>query len=146
MQVTVTDSGLYVAEQAADYQSVSRALREHDPELRLVPHEVEETGVVLWKVFRYAGPNHPAHFVCAWTDRKLRPLPLSHSLVERVKQLDRNTRGSEMDADVENARVSAEQEKRMDDAIDEVAREAARRHGRLPVFHRGAHLRGRKER
>jgi len=141
MQVTQTHSGLYVAEQSADYKAVQAALRQHDPTLRLVPQHSDEYDTIVWKVYADMGGDRPAVFVCGWWDRQLRPLPLSHALVDRVKQLDRNTVGRELDPDEHNTKLSAEQQARMDAAVDEAAAENERRRGRLPVLHRGAHLR-----
>src|SRR4051795_9638587 len=91
----VTDSGLILRE-SGDGSAVARALREHDPELSL---QVDQFG--LWRV--YARDT----FVCAWEDAD-GPLPLSMGLVEKVKQLDRNTASKAPDADELNARNQAE--------------------------------------
>ena len=141
MQVTQTRNGLYVAERSADYLSVQTALRQHDPDLRLVPQPDDDHGCLVWKVYRYAGGDRPAEFVCGWWDEHLTPLPLSHRLVDKVKQLDRNTPGRRPDPDEHNERLKAANNARMDEAVDTALEEARQRHGRLPCFHRGVHLR-----
>lgn len=136
---TRTPSGLYVAENAADYQSVSRALRDYDRDLRLVPQPDDE-GRVAYKVFRYQGGDRPAEFVCGWWSEQLQPLPLSHRLVDLVKQLDRNTGGRE-DVDTENERLREERLRDAAEAISDVGRETSKRVKRSPALHRGQHLR-----
>lgn len=132
-------SGLLVMQEGADYRSVLSALRAHDPDLRLVPQPCE--GGTRWMVLRYQGSDRPADPVCSWVDDDLEPLPLSHGLVEKVKQLDRNTRGRIEDPDVANKRRLERLQADEDDMIDTAAREFHRRARTAPCFHRGVHLR-----
>jgi len=103
-EVHETASGLAAVTRATDARSVQAALRAHDPELRLVP-QADPSGRFRWEVRRYMGENHPAVYVCAWMDEYGNPLELSHQLVDRVKQLDRNTVGAMPDPDELNARM-----------------------------------------
>ena len=99
MTYTKTDSGLLVAENRASREAVAAALRDHDRDLRLVPSVDNEHGKVLWKVYSYRGSETPAVFVLAWMDDHRVPLPLSMSLVDRVKQSDRNSRAPRVSED-----------------------------------------------
>lgn len=90
-------SGLLVAEQAVTDGDVAQALRTYEPSLRLVPQWDGAERCVRWCVFRYLGGDRDAEFVCAWADRHGKPLPLSMSLLEKVRQLDVRTRGGPPD-------------------------------------------------
>jgi hypothetical protein len=74
----VTDSGLILREEGG--AAVARALSEYDRDLSLV---VDTQG--LWRVYARDA------LVCAWADRDGNPLPLSMGLLDKIKQLDRNT-------------------------------------------------------
>lgn len=141
MQVTRTGSGLLVAEQAADFQSVQRSLREHDRDLRLVPQPLPD-GRPCYRVYKWRGDDRPAVCVLSWMDDRLEnPLPLSHRIVEQVKMLDRSTRGGQTDEDEHNNALRARVEKELEDRMAETADELARRSRRSPSLHRGQHLR-----
>jgi hypothetical protein len=138
---TRQDSGLVVAEHASDEASVARALRDHDSDLRLVRQLSESLGALVWKVYRYAGSERPAEFVCAWTDRSGTPLPLSHRLVDMVKGLDRNSRAPVADADTLNARRKERAEKEVQRHNQDLIDDHLPRVGRSPVLHRSQSLR-----
>lgn len=107
MGLSRTDGGLYVPEGAHE-AAVMRALREHDDDLRLVPQDSDHFGRRVYKVFRYAGSERPAEFLLFWGDEHGNPFPLSSSLVDAVKQLDRNMRGFDpRNADAKNAELVA---------------------------------------
>jgi hypothetical protein len=139
VQVTQTRGGLYVAEDSYDFQSVARALREYDPELRLVPQE--QGGVRVYKVFKYRGDDKPAEFVAGWWDEQLRPLPLSHRLVDEVKRLRPENRHKRVDEDEFNAALREERRRDSERELEALADEAAKRSRTSPVLHRGQHLR-----
>lgn len=135
------DSGLVVAEQSADERSVRDALRDHDRALRLVRGFSEEHGCWVWRVYRYAGPDRPAEFLCDWSDRRGTPFPLSHRLVDYVRhELDKNGRAPGPDPDRRNAELVERRRKDADADMDEAAREHAKAVGRLPLFHRSPGL------
>lgn len=136
---TRTPSGLIVRQESSDYRSVLEALQQHDPALRLVPQHTEHG--VMWQVLRYAGGDRPAEIVTGWYDENHDPLPLSHGLVEKVKLLDRNTRGRQEDPDVVNRRRSERQAEREREESEDMARDFVKRTKRHPAFHRGIHLR-----
>lgn len=134
-----TPSGLIAVREGSDHASVQRALRDHDPDLRLVPQATD--GRVAWVVYRYRGGDRPAEIVCSWRDANLDPLPLSHGLVDMVQRLDRNTVGRDRDPDDVNRELLERRDATDDDELDEMARDFAKRAKRHPAFHRGLHLR-----
>lgn len=135
-----TSSGLIVREEAADHASVARALREHDDQLRLVPQAVGDE--LVWTVLRFEGGDRPATIVCKWFDyERGEALPLSHRLVERVKMLDRNTRGRVADEDAANRRLIEKRTAEFEEHVDDIARDGLKGMKRHPAFHRGIHLR-----
>jgi len=136
-----SDSGLVVAEHGADESAVARALREHDRELRLVRQPSDTFECLVWKVYRSAGSERPAEFICAWTDRSGAPLPLSHRLVDMVKGLDRGSRAPHMDADALNAQRRERAEKDVKRHNQDLIDDHLPRVGRNPVLHRGQSLR-----
>lgn len=139
---TRTGSGLYVAETATDYQSVSAALRDHDPNLRLVPQGVDRNGRPIYKVLYALGPERPAETVLVWMDDRLEEaFPLSHRIVDEVKRLDRNGRADRVSEDEHNRRLRDEAHERLHDELLGVGFEEAARTRRSPVLHRGVHLR-----
>ena len=103
---TQTESGLLVAENRGSREAVAEALRDWDRDLRLVPAIDEEHGKVLWKVYAYRGSERAAVLVTAWQDAHGVPLPLSMSLVDRVKQQDKNSRAPRADEDAHNAKLT----------------------------------------
>ena len=96
--LTLTDGGLLVPEGSLE-ASVSRALQQHDRDLRLVPQDSARFGRRVYRVIRSNGPDRPPDFVCWWADEYGAPLPLSFSLVDYVQLHDRNTVGRPKDAD-----------------------------------------------
>jgi hypothetical protein len=128
-----TTSGLTIANQASDEASVRAALREHNRDLKLEWKRLD--GRVCWYVTVYLGSARTDAWVCDWTDETGAPLPLSHGLVERVKQLDGNSRWTEPDPAVLNDRRSAELEQASNDEIDWYAAELVKQYrGRSGVI------------
>jgi hypothetical protein len=120
VEIVASESGLLIASEGADESHVGALLRRHDPELRLVPSFDEERLCKRWLVYRYAGPDKRSEFVCAWQTREGVPLPLSSSLLELVQQLDRNTVGEVLDADVANEQLRARIAKRKADDAEAI--------------------------
>lgn len=110
MGLVTTHGGLLVPEGALE-AAVAAALKHHDPDLRLVPQDSDHYGRRIYKVYRWAGSDRPAEFVCGWWDDQGRPIPLSMALLDRVQLLDRNTRGREIDEDEHNRRLKEERYK-----------------------------------
>jgi hypothetical protein len=103
---SITDSGLVLLEGREDGAQVARELRRYDPALCL---RVDVNG--LWRVYRTVGSEHRDVFICAWQDAGGVPLPLSMRLLDKIKQLDRNTRSPAPDPDELNARLRRETER-----------------------------------
>lgn len=106
-----SDSGLVLAEHGMDEAAVSRALRQHDNDLRLVRGYDLDREVFFWKVYRYNGPDRPADFILAWANEEGEPLPLSTRLVDEVQRHDRGMRGDFVSADEHNRRLREERHK-----------------------------------
>jgi hypothetical protein len=102
-----SQSGLVLATEGSDENACAAALKEYDRDLRLVPQDSDAFGQRVYKVFRYAGSEQPAQFVCGWWDDMGKPYGgLSVTgLLEMVKRLDRNTRSDYVDPDVRNAEL-----------------------------------------
>lgn len=142
---STTDSGLVVAEQAMDEAAVRRALKEWDPDLRLVPQASEKLGTTLWKVMRTTGSDRPAEFVCAWQSDRGEPYPLSMRILDLVKQLDKNTRSSYQSVEERDARRRAELERETQQRNEDLADDWTPKHGR-PVLPRSQSLRMSRDR
>lgn len=140
--------GLLVAENASDERSVGEALRRVDDDLRLVPWEIDDIGRTLYKVYKYLGPNHPAAFICAWTDDYGEPLPLSHRLVDKVNSLRPDSYLRQPDPDEVNERLRQERLDEIEDGMREISEEFSRRaeRGFMAVLHRGQGLRRARDR
>lgn len=81
-------------EEPAAAADTARLLREHDPNLRLVPQPHEATGGLLWKVFYWNGPDRESDCLFSWMTDDGDPLPLGSQIVEKAKLLDRRTAGT----------------------------------------------------
>lgn len=114
MQYLETNSGLAVPLTGVDEASVSRALREHDDTLRLVPQDSDTYGRRIYRVARIVGGDRPVEWVVTWRTREGDALPLSHRLVEKVKELDLNSRNRVDDPDELNAALRSEQQRDFD--------------------------------
>lgn len=138
---TRTGGGLVVAEHGQDEAAAARTLREYDPELRLVRQYDDVRRTPVWKVYSYRGPDQPAVFLLAWTDDRGVPLPLSSRLLDKVKELDRNSRAAHVDEDVLNARKREREARQLEQDMQDLADDWRTREGRSAVLHRGVHLR-----
>lgn len=112
----LTDTGLYVPPASTDSRKVARELLRHDPDLRLVA-SVHDGGQ-LWRVYRHIGSGVDPEFVCAWMNETTgEPYPLTMGLVDRVKQLDLNSRAERVTVDEHNRQL-----------VDRVRQDARRQH------------------
>lgn len=131
-------SGLLVAENATDERSVRKALRDLDPTLVLT-QELHPSGRLEYVVVKTWSDD--AAILTRWRDDVTdMPLPLSHSLVDKVKRMDPNTRAPQADAARHNAELQDRIEAQMIEAAEDAARERERATGRMPVFHRSRGL------
>lgn len=110
--LTRTDGGLIVPQDSFE-SAVATALREHDPDLRLVPQGRDREGRTFYKVARYIGSERPVEFILTWGDiTNGIAYPLSWGIVDEVKRHDRGSRGFDArDSDAINAEHRAELEK-----------------------------------
>ena len=128
MNLERTDGGLLVP-QGAYEESVARALKDHDPLLRLVPQDSDHFGRRVYKVFRYAGSERSAEFILFWGDPTNNvAYPLSYAIVDEVKRHDRGERGfSAEDSDTINARLLEESRRKSREEGQALAEEHADR-------------------
>lgn len=137
-----TDSGLLVAENGSgDERAVARALRDYDPDLRLVPQGVAG-GRMAYKVYRYCGSERPAEFICFWGNERGEPYPLSHRLLDKVRSLDKNQRGSEdyRSEDELNEQAKAARERQAEEDAQALLDDWKTREGRSALLPRGPSL------
>jgi len=135
------DSGLVLAEFGQDEAAISKALRQHDPDLRLVPRHSEKFGKRYYAVYRYAGSDRPAEFVCAWTTDAGEPLPLSSRLLDLVQKLDRNTRGEYEDENARERKRREQLERQLAADTQDLIDDWKARDGRSALLPRGVSLR-----
>lgn len=121
---TPSPSGLLLATHGADERSAAAALRQHDPDLRLVPQDSDHFGKRIYKVYRYKGSETEAEFVCGWWDELGNPLPLSVTgLLDLVQRLDKNTRGGVQDVDIHNEELKASRQRANEAGFDAILEE-----------------------
>ena len=125
MVFTQSQNGLVLACEGSDEAACAAALRQYDPDLRLVPQDSDAYGRRIYKVYRYQGSEQPAVFVCGWWDEYGNPYEgLSVTgLLDMVQRLDRNTRGQVLDSDTKNAELVERRRREANAALDEIARE-----------------------
>lgn len=132
-----SQSGLVVAEHGGDEAAVARALREYDRDLRLLPPGVDLHGTDRrhYRVVAYRGGDRPPLQVCTWEH------PLSMRLLDKVKELDRNTRSTYLSEDDRNARHREQLAKRTADEAEALISEYLIREKRTSPVHRSVGLR-----
>jgi hypothetical protein len=135
-----THRGLVVCENAVDERQVSGSLRDFDDRLRLAQEVDAEYGCFVYRVVRVWSNDHDAAVICEWRDEQGMPLPLSHRLVDKVKTLSMNSRAPQVDVVAHNDALVAAQQREADELFEELARDAARRSGRVNAFHRSPGL------
>lgn len=121
---TQSPSGIVVASAGADEVTAAAALRQHDPDLRLVAQDTDAYGQRVYKVYRYMGSERDAVFVCGWWDELGNPYPLSVTgLLDLVQRLDRNNRGAMQDADIHNSELVAKRRRDAEADFDDIVAE-----------------------
>jgi hypothetical protein len=125
---------------AADERAIAAALREYDPELRLVPQESDAYGCTIYHVRRWAGNDRPSEFLFAWVTETGEALPLSHRLLDLVREHDRNLRAQRLDADAKNELKRQEDKRHWDSEMEALSGDWEMKHGR-PVLPRSQSLR-----
>lgn len=134
-------NGLYVSEDAVDFNAVDKALYEVDDHLFLT-WEVTD-GAKAYRVLYDRGDHEPAE-ICRWVNERGDPLPLSSGLVERVKSLRPRDGVVDLDASRKaNEELERRQVADFEAEVDEIVKDMGpRAEGRKrPVLHRGQHLR-----
>ena len=104
-----SDSGLVIASEGADEATCRAALKQHDPDLCLVPQDSDAFGRRIYKVYRRVN-NERSEFVCFWGNPDtLEPYPLSVTgLLEMVKSQDKTGRNVEVSLAERERRAAAE--------------------------------------
>jgi hypothetical protein len=104
-------SGLIVARDSMDEESVGRALKRLDGRLVLQKHARDEVeGGWVYKVICFVSDTY-APIVLTWSDEYGRPLPLSSGIIDKVQSLYLDARNKPISADEHNARLAAELER-----------------------------------
>lgn len=135
-----TTSGLSAAFMASDEASVRAALKQHDRDLNLEWKRVD--GTHIWYVTKYLGSERRDEWICDW-ELNGEPLPLSHGLVQRIKDLDLNSRAPIVDPEQLNDAMIEEAREEFGEAIDDISADIIERiRGRkLHALPRGAYRR-----
>lgn len=118
-----SDSGLVLAEQAMDEQSITRALKTLDGRLVLQKHPRNVEGGYVYKVLRVWSDSHEPAIVLTWMDEYGTPLPLSSGLIDEVQRHMLGARNARLDADEYNRRFEARVQADADYARSELIRE-----------------------
>lgn len=107
------ESGLLVAQETRDEQTITRALKQIDPRLALQKEPANAVGGWKYKVLRVWSEDQPPTPILTWTDEYGNPLPLTDGLIDKVHIHMLGFRGNDyyVSADEHNARLSAEREK-----------------------------------
>lgn len=111
MQLVEHPSGLQVAYQSMDERSVSAALRQLRPDLVLQvrPRDEGKGGCLVYKVVH--APSGMVVFT--WMDAHGKPLPLSHALIEGLKERLQGARNQTPGEEEHNRRRQEESEKQV---------------------------------
>lgn len=112
-----TRTGLVLAEHATDESAVQRALELIDPDLILMKEVDEQHRAWAYEVRRWISDDIPTELITLWREGDSadgRPLPLTHSLVDKVntKRLDARVRAVDADAHNELWKQAASQRTR----------------------------------
>lgn len=115
-----TESGIVLAEQAADGAGLRRALKQIDDRLVLWPPDAMSP---FWRVLRRMGDDHPAETVLTWRDIDGNPLPLSSGILDAVQQLRKDGRDQGPTVDERNRMLEEAVQKERRDGLDALADE-----------------------
>jgi hypothetical protein len=118
-------NGLTVAGLATDETAVDRELKLLDRGLFLTKEVDRRYGSYVWRVFHWAGDDHPARWCCDWRDDFGLPLPLSMNLVEKVKDVE-GRRAKLENIERANAAIGERADAEMQEAAEEAARDVAK--------------------
>lgn len=128
------ESGLVIAQQGDGWATVQAALKQHDSHLEL--GQINE----VWKVYFRASADLPPEFLCDWRDPDGTPRELSMGLVDKVRQLDRNSRERAPGEDELNRQREERLAKHKLDVAEGIIDNTTFKHGK-PVLPRSVSLR-----
>lgn len=129
-------SGLLVAEETRDEQTITRALKQIDPRLALQKEPANAVGGWKYKVLRVWSEDQPPTPILTWTDERGNPLPLTDGIIDKVHVHMLGFRGNDyyVSADEHNAKLQAERDKQRTDDMAAIRGEhKARLSGTLAV-------------
>lgn len=128
------ESGVLVPNPPAEYATFKRALKQHDPHL--------EFGQVsgVWKVYFRPSPDLPPEFLCDWRDPDGTPRELSFGLLDKVRSLDRNSRGRAPTEDQLEQKRQQDRRKHWERESEALIEDLDWKHGK-PVLPRSQSLR-----
>lgn len=115
-----TESGIVLAEHAADGAGLSRALKQIDRNLVLWPPDAMSP---YWRVLERRGDDHPAETILTWMGVDGAPLPLSSGILDAVQRIRRDGRGHGPTPEERNAELEAAVKKERRDGLDALADE-----------------------
>lgn len=137
---TRTPGGLEVASHGADEASVARALKDHDPDLRLVLQPLDD-GILIYEVRLFRGYDRPSEHVLSWMSDRGEPWPLTMQIVEHVKHLDRNSRQPYLSPEERDAEKRRCEAKDWEDSVEAIVDDWKEREGRSACLPRSQSLR-----
>jgi hypothetical protein len=115
-----TESGLVLAEQAADGAGLRRALKDIDRNLVLWPPDAMSP---YWRVLERRGDDRPAETILTWMGMDAAPLPLSSGILDEVQRLRKDARNRGLTVEERNAQLEAAVAKERRDGMDALADE-----------------------
>lgn len=128
--------GLTVCENAVNERDVTKALKEFDDRLILSCEVDRDHQSYVFVVVRRWSNEQDAAFICDWRDDDGKPLPLTHRLVDKVKNLHVASRAPEPDAVAHNDALTERNRREFEDVTEGMLQSAQRRRGRVNAFQR----------
>jgi len=140
--------GLLLAERAADTEAIRRALKRLDRDLILTRDFDSRFGQVVYQVRHRVSADRPPLLVLEWRSADGRPRPLSFGLLDELKRQECRARELYAAADARNEQRIAEQHRRLEEELEEVANEVGPWGSdvRAACFPRGVYLRQARDR
>jgi len=136
--------GLYVVEQASPRDRVQKQLKEIDDRLFL-EKQISFDNKPVWCVVCHVGGDQPLLTLIEYRDDNGEPIPEpGDHLIWRVAQMERDAGRLSKRVLEANHRLIEGRKQQTREEISEITRDVYRMDKRLPLFHRGLHLRGRK--
>jgi hypothetical protein len=104
-----TESGLVLVEQTRDEAGLRRALKQIDPQLRLLRPEIVFPGTATgyWRVVCQWSYDQPAEPVLTWMDANRNPMELTARILDEVNRHQKGGRGYGKTSDERNAEIAA---------------------------------------